>query len=242
MISSAEGRRLKLAGTFNARDAGGYPLADGTTMRDGALLRADALARLDDSARETLAAMGLRTIVDLREDAELDTAPDAVVGLDVTVVHRPVFRGAHPQVRTLAAVYRMMVDECGPALAAAISALGRPGALPALVHCAAGKDRTGVVIALVQALVGVSDEDIAADYGQTSQYLNADFLKVIQQSRGDTPITDELAAMATACPPELIVETLTRVRQHHGSVEHYLIQHGCTEQELTTLQVGLGGK
>jgi protein-tyrosine phosphatase len=237
MIAGA--RHLKLTGTFNARDAGGYPLAGHTMMRRGALLRSDKLARLDGTARQTLAAMGLRTIVDLREDEELDIAPDALDGLDVTVAHRPLFQGLAPDTHSIRAVHDMLVDRRGPALAAAVSALGRPGALPALVHCAAGKDRTGVVIALVQALVGVSDEDIAADYEHSAVYLNADYLATLARSRGGAPLTDEFVAMATTCPPGLIVATLTRVRQRHGSVEHYLLEHGCTQQELTTLRAGL---
>jgi protein-tyrosine phosphatase len=235
----ADPRHLPLSGTFNVRDAGGYRTASGGEMRTGLLIRADALGRLDDAGRAALAELRIRTVIDLREDAERDITPDALDGLDAVLVANPLFAGRRPEVGNLAAVYEMLVDQCGDTITAAVRRLAAPGALPAMVHCTAGKDRTGVVVALAHAIAGVSDEDICADYAQTSRYLSADFLVAIGRGTAGSGMTDELLAMATACPPELILDTLDRIRARSGSIEAYLLSHGASADELAALRSAL---
>lgn len=234
-LDSAASRRLLTAGTFNTRDAGGYPLAGGGTVRTGVLFRSDGLGRLDDGDRDLLASLGLRTIIDLRESGELQSTPSALGSLDAAVLHRPVLEGRRPALAdSLEAVYEFFVDECGTALATAVRELAQPGALPALVHCTAGKDRTGVVVALALSVAGVSDEDIAADYALTGMFLNEHFLAAI---RSGTAATGRKVsrAMATDCPPELILNTLARMRTRSGSIEGYLLEHGATPEDLNAL-------
>ncbi len=120
-------------------------------------------------------ALGLRTIVDLRTQLEVDIAPSALDGL-----HRPRPRHISLLIGDLQAlpleldaVYRYIIEACGKTVGEAIKVLCAPGAFPALVHCSAGKDRTGIVIALILAVLGVPDEVIAADYGLSGGYLDA---------------------------------------------------------------------
>src|ERR1700728_524898 len=152
-------RRIRLPGTVNLRDVGGYPVArrggaggggaaggkdpaggggaaGGGTVRWGTLLRSDALHRLDDSGRAALSALGLRTVIDLRTDDEVRVAPSALDDAGVRTYHVPVFDAAAigrlpPE---LAAVYRYMIDDCGAAIASAIGRLCGDGALPGVVH------------------------------------------------------------------------------------------------------------
>lgn len=240
MSSTADPRHVALAGTFNVRDAGGYPVSGGGQLRPGLLYRGDALGRIDDTGRATLVERGLRTIIDLREDDERSRVPDALTGLDLNVVHQPLYGQGHGQLpSSLEAVYETLVDDRGRALAAGVGALAAPGALPALVHCTAGKDRTGVVVALTQSVAGVSDADIAEDYARTSVHLTEDFVAVLLDSLAGFPMTPELRVLALNCPPELILRTLDRVRNRSGSVESYLLEHGLAAADIAALRFTL---
>ena len=235
-------RRIPLAGTFNLRDVGGYPAAGGT-VRAGRLLRGDALHRLDDGARAALAGLPVRTVVDLREDFEVRLSPDALDGTGIAVLRLPVFRvtgdsfGKSPE--DLTTVYEHMVDACGTVLAVAVGHVATEAAQPVLVHCSAGKDRTGVVVALVLSLLGVADEVIAEDYHLTSAYLADEFTQAVEQLQASTGLGQKLHGQALACPPELILATLGRMRASHGSVEGYLLAHGLAAEQIAALRSSL---
>ncbi|WP_344671242.1 tyrosine-protein phosphatase [Catenulispora yoronensis] len=235
-------RRIPLPGTFNVRDVGGYP-ATGGTVRARILLRGDALHRLDDEARALLADLTLRTVVDLREDFEARLSPDALDGTGIAVLRMPVFRvtgdsfGKAPE--ELQSVYDHMVDECGPALAAAVAQVATAEAQPILVHCSAGKDRTGVVVAMVLSLLGVADDIIAEDYHLTSAFLAEEFTHAVEQLKAATGLGQRLNGQALACPPELILGALQRMRNSHGSIEGYLLAHGLTDAHITGLRTTL---
>jgi protein-tyrosine phosphatase len=235
-------RHLPLPGTSNLRDVGGYP-ARGGSVRWRTLLRSDALHRLTGDGRAVLAGLGLRRVVDLRSSWEIERAPDALDGLGVTTVLAPVFpeslpAGAQPP-RELAEIYRFLVDHGGSGLTAAVAALA--GATPALVHCTVGKDRTGLVIALVLELAGVADEDIAADYALTGQYLDAVLGTTVNQlAQGLAPAAVRDAGLL-ASPPELILDTLRYLRARYGSAREYLTGHGAPEGALDQLITALVG-
>jgi protein-tyrosine phosphatase len=235
-------RRIPLSGTFNVRDVGGYPAAGGT-VRAGRLLRGDALHRLDDEARITLAGLPVRTVVDLREDFEARLSPDALDGTGIAILRLPVFRvtgdSFGPSPEDLTTVYEHMVDDCGAVLAAVVGHVAAETRQPVLVHCSAGKDRTGVVVALVLSLLGVADEVIAEDYHLTSSYLAVEFTQAVEQLQASTGLGQRLNGRALACPPELILATLERMRASHGSVEEYLLAHGLTAEQIEALRKSL---
>jgi protein-tyrosine phosphatase len=234
-------RHLRLPGTFNVREAGGYPIADGGRLRTGLLIRADGLAALEDAGRQTLAELGVRTVIDLREDSEVEAAPDALGDLPIEHLRIPAFAGlpAGRYPTDLTDTYHLLVDECGDELAAVVGALARPGALPAIVHCTAGKDRTGVVIALVHALLGVSAADIEADYAATAAYLSTGFVDRIRAAMPPGHLTDAMLTAALACPPELIRATLARIDEKAGGVENYLLGHGLSAEDIKALRTAL---
>jgi protein-tyrosine phosphatase len=233
-------RRIPLPGTVNMRDVGGYPTSDGGTVRWRTLLRSDALSRLDDTGRAALAGFGLRTVVDLRTSEEAENAPSALDGTSARVFHVPLLRaedfdGLPPE---LAEVYRRMVDNRGEALARAVGTLATADALPGLVHCSAGKDRTGLVVALVLDLLGVPDEIIAADYATSAENLDTEAAHVVSQIQAITGgYRVDLGLLGS--PPELILQSLARVRGQAGSVISYLVRHGLPRDAIEGLRRAL---
>jgi protein-tyrosine phosphatase len=244
-------RRLPVGGTHNVREVGGYLTATGEQIAWGRLLRGDALHTVDDKGRELLREFGLRTCLDLREEDERRHSPD-LLDVDVRLVHVPLFTYRPPhldenmlgeidrsKITSLAETYRYLVVERGAVLVCVIRELLAPGALPAIVHCTAGKDRTGLTIALLLSALGVPDETIAADFAATSIFLDdAFFAQAMERGRIAGMDTERMAAMFI-CPPELILGALAVVRESYGSVVEYLKRHGLTEEELATLRDAL---
>ena len=234
-------RHIVLPGTFNLRDLGGYR-ANGGTVRWRTLLRSDGLHLLDDGGRAVLAGLNLRTVIDLRTHEECQAAPSALgdaLGLlrrHIPVLSARAFRTMAPE---LSAVYTHMVDECGAAIAAVIGCVSAPGGLPALIHCSAGKDRTGLLAALILAAIGVDDDVIAADYALSRTYLLAEPAAAVRQVRASTGLGQRLNLQLMGSPPEVIVAALARVRGTAGSVAGYLLRHGLTTADLDALQAAL---
>jgi protein-tyrosine phosphatase len=241
-LVTAPGRRIDLAGMSNLRDLGGYPTASGQGAETPwhTLFRSDALHQLSEPAVEALAGLGLRTIVDLRTHVEAEFAPSPL----------DWFTGRHTHVSILGAdleslpqeldgIYAYVIDNCGADVAEAIRPLCAGPAFPALVHCSAGKDRTGIVIALVLAVLGVPDEIIAADYALSGGYLNRQSIAAIGHLQASAGLGDELATELLASPPQLILGVLNRARASHGSVEQYLLAHGLGAGDVTALRLAL---
>ena len=239
------GRRLSITGTFNVRDIGGYRTIDGRSTRWKTLLRSDALHRVDDAGRALFAEYGLRTSIDLREDTERAKAPSALPS-GVRLVEIPLFTAAAPgalladrsSFTSLEDVYRCLVATRGPVLVQVIRQLVAPEALPAVVHCTAGKDRTGIVIALVLAALGVPDEVIASDYGATGLFLDATIADGYLSRVRDATQRARVSRML-ACVPEWMLTVLANIRAEHGDVASYLVANGLSADELWSLQARL---
>lgn len=230
-------RRIELPGVLNLRDVGGYPVDGGGSVRWRALFRSDALHRLDAAGLATVAGLGVRTVVDLRTDAEAQIAPSPVRGRVTQVSLLTGDVEALPL--ELSEIYRYIVEERGGQIGAAITAVAAAGALPALVHCSAGKDRTGIVIALILAVLGVPDEVIAADYARSALYLDPEQTPVIGQLRASTGLGAGLTSALLSSPPALIVAVLQRVRAAAGSADGYLRRHGVTDSDMARLRSAL---
>jgi len=242
-IGAMPGRHLAVGGTLNFRDTGGYPVAGGGVTGWRRLLRSDGLHRLDRDGLDMLGTFGLRTVLDLRTGAEAEIAPSphdelaraGALSMQVSLIG-PEFEALPAE---LTGIYDFIVDRRGPAIAAAIRSLARPGGLPALVHCTAGKDRTGIVVAFALAAVGVPDEFVAADYALSSLYLDPRHTPTIGRVRESSGLGEWLTAALLASPPELISRLLDRASRQAGSVADYLTAHGVTCAELTALRSAL---
>ena len=228
-------RHLDLEGAYNIRDIGGYPTSDGRQTRWRTFLRAGTLHRLPASSQTALLDYGIRTVVDLRGAEELRNEPD-VFAQSAGVAYHPLnMMGDDPLAgpgdpsepedpfENWVWLYRLILDRRHSRICETIATLARPGAAPAIYHCAGGKDRTGLITALLLGVAGVPDEIIAEDYGLTARYL-------VRRSYDADP---ELEARGytwqdyqrDACPPAVMLRTLEHLRERYGGVEGYLL--GC---------------
>lgn len=199
----------------NVRDLGGVPTGDGGRIRSGALIRADDLANLTAEGVAAVHAAGVRRVIDLRGRAETALLPGPFAG-DERYRWLPFIDEVADQDRdplaeaTLLATYRGSVERNGRNIVAGLRAVADAPAGGVVVHCAAGKDRTGVLVALALAVAGVAPEEIAADYTRTAE-----------------------------CLAETILGTLDLVTERYGDVPGYLARHGMAPAEIDALRARL---
>jgi protein-tyrosine phosphatase len=246
MTTSAQPPRvLALAGTYNLRDVGGYPTEDGRRTRWRTLFRSDSLHRLAESEQATLLGMGLRSVVDLRYERELAEAPNVfATSSGVRYLNLPLLPGPSEARRevdypSLEEVYRRIVDTRSAELATIVRALAAPSALPAVLHCTAGKDRTGVVVALVLRLVGVDLETITADYTATEACLAGEFMVNFRRDTEARGIDWQSYQPLLGCPPEFMLRFLEYVDETHGGIHEYLSRAGVTKAQIEALKTAL---
>jgi protein-tyrosine phosphatase len=223
-------RHLRLPGTRNLRDVGGYAAAGGRRTRWRTLFRTDALDVIPAASQEALLDLGLRTVIDLRWPHELRASPSAFAS-SPAVRYRsiPLLEDDPTPVIGLAATYRLMLDERGPQLADVARAVLEPGGLPAVIGCAAGKDRTGVAVALLLAAVGVAADEIVADYVLTGPAFS-------RPDTGDPHLVDWRAEpIMLECPPAHMEALLAHLAARHGGARALLRRHGLTPGELDLL-------
>ena len=237
----AAGRALRWSACLNVRDVGGLPLLLGGEVRRGALVRADSLARLTDAGWQALLEHGVRTIVELSAPNEpAYVAPDAVQR-----VSTPIFEidggldALYAACREAADYYRVWVEHRAEAFGAAVRAVADAGEGAVLVHCQAGRDRTGVVVALLLGYAGVPDEVVGSDYTASGPPWRAVFDDLI--ARADDVAERARLVRERECPPSTILSVLAWVRERHGSVEGYLRSAGVDRARLGRLRERLAG-
>jgi protein-tyrosine phosphatase len=227
----------------NLRDIGGHPTRDGEHLRTGLLFRGDAPVNLDDAARARLAGLGLHTVVDLRREREREHWPSELNGFGGRVLKISLIgeqrRPVNPLNGGLAGFNRWVYETRGETIAEIVGALGTPGALPALIHCTAGKDRTGLVVALIQSWLGVADEAIAADYALSAELLHVDTDEAIEKQEEALGVNVRERPDLLEARPEWIVDALEEVRAIHGGAEGYLLAHGARPDDLQRLRAQL---
>ncbi|MDH6703860.1 protein-tyrosine phosphatase [Kitasatospora sp. MAA19] len=224
---------IDIPGVRNFRDAGGIG-----ALRRGVLYRSGSFHTLTEEGARRLKDLGLRTVLDLRSPVELEAWPDLRHGLDLESLNLPTLPANREDVdqpwpEDQAALYPFMAEHAGPSLAAVVRRLAAPGGLPTVVHCAVGKDRTGLTIAVLQALLGASETDVTADFLRSNVGLGLD--------QGPTPYLDETGTERISRPvgAELLASALGWIRARHSSIPAYLRAHGVTEEELTALHANL---
>src|SRR3954453_12637455 len=239
MDSTAQ--RIPIAGTYNFRDVGGYP-AEGGVTRVGKLYRADALGRLGAQGREGLRGLGVRIVIDLRDDFEVQGLPDDLEGLDVEVLWLPVFEGSGASASTVGAtlvhLYDKIVFQHTEVIVRALREIADTGDEPVVVHCTAGKDRTGIVVALALLAVGVDRETVVDDYALTEANLEGPWLEgMLELVRGyGVDVTPDLRIILGGSPREALETTIDRIEERHGSIRQYLLAAGLDEFELAKLR------
>jgi protein-tyrosine phosphatase len=219
-VFSQQSDALSIDGLVNLRDLGGLPTASGATTRPGRLLRSESPHSLSAVGLLELLDVGIGAVVDLRTTSEREHHPSPLGEAGVHTAHAPIFTDDEDypdHLATAAEVYCWWLRERRPGVAAAMTAVADAPSAPILVHCHAGKDRTGVVIALVLRLAGVDIETIANDYAISGVQL-ADMLardRVTAVERGmDATRVERLFTVRR----EAMVQTMACVDTEHGGV------------------------
>lgn len=237
--------RIPVPGTYNFRDVGGLR-GRGGEVRRGVLYRSDGLHRLGADGRAMLGELGVRTVIDLRDDAEAEAMPDDLAGLDVELRRLPVFEGSgashNGEGVSLESLYERMVTRHAGMLGRAVQHIAASDG-GTVVHCTAGKDRTGVVVALSLLSVGVDRDTVVDDYARTEPHLAGEWLEAMVEMVGRYGVPDSpaLRTLMGGSPPEALDSVLDLVEREHGSANDFLRVAGVSTSELETLERRLLG-
>jgi protein-tyrosine phosphatase len=244
VAGSLNGRLVPLQGGYNFRHIGGYRGLEGRLTRPGLIYRSGALHQLTAEDLDTLAALNIRAVLDLREDEEKDREGADLLAPGMEYHPRPSTLGREAMIHKLqndAANFRMVdfyLGSLGPRIqyhAELFQTILKNLDQPLLIHCSAGKDRTGIMVALLLRVAGVAAADILADYAETAQHLGAYHEKQAERFRGyglpDGAIREMLAAY-----PETMAATLARIDEGWGSAEGYLMVGGVSAAELAAFR------
>lgn len=214
----------------NLRDVGGLAAADGARVRRGQVLRS-ALPQHDDTVPDHIP-WPPALVLDLRSPIEHDGG-HPLAPLGPRLVNLPLLQALRPgwhESGTLVSLYELVLDEAGHLLVDLVHHVAEaPG--PALVHCAAGKDRTGISIALLLRLLGVEREDVVADYLLTGRATAAIDSRL---RRDDTAVAVPAAFLAV--PREAIELTLDRWDAHAGGAQGWFLTAGGDPARLEALR------
>jgi Protein tyrosine/serine phosphatase len=222
---------------YNFRDLGGYPTEDGRTVAWRRLFRSDDLSRLTLADAERFAALGIRTVIDLRrptEIAELGRVPEFtnVDYRNAHLVYAPwpaeTCTDLAGRISYLTDRYREMAVTGGEGIGLALRTIAEADAAPLAVHCFVGMDRTGIVSALTLSLLGVPDELVAADYALSEAAVPA-----LQ-----TALNIRLSPYGVS-PPGAMLNFLAALRAEHGSIEAYAKAVGVTDDHIAAMRAHL---
>jgi len=242
-------RHLDVDGAYNIRDLGGYPTADGRKTRWRTFLRADSLHRLPGASQQALVVYGLRTVIDLRRNIELEELPNVFAeSVDVEYRHcnmvgeEPLDDSAEDTIQSgvpadrIFSSYRTMLDSRQSAVRDILSSLAEQEGRTAMYHCAGGKDRTGIVSALLLGLAGVSHQTIAEDYGLTARYLIARPWEENSASgvRPETYTWQDY--QSEFCPPEGMLRVLEHLDSRYGGIEGYVRTVGIADAQIDAIR------
>ena len=253
---------VTLQGAVNVRDVGGLPTVDGRTTRAGVLLRADNLQGLTAAdVRDLTGRIGVRTVVDLRSTGERRLeGPGPLAGTDVVHHHlslipeypggadkadvdraipdRPTRAGSERNDMTR--YYIGYLEDAPDNVASALRVLADDAAGPTVVHCAAGKDRTGVIVALALSLLGVPRSEVVADYVRSADQID----QVLARLKASPTYAEELAHLGVDdVRPEAgsMERFLDHVDQRYGGPHGLASAIGLDEETVARLGVRLLG-
>ncbi|CDZ25509.1 tyrosine-protein phosphatase [Neorhizobium galegae] len=237
-------RLIALEGAHNVRDLGGYRTADGGLTRWRSILRGDALHALSAADIDTLLENGLTTVIDLRNAHEIDAEANPFTDhAEVRYHNTPVFSALAPvEMMANASVsfdmgdrYCQAIDNCQPAIAEVLNNIAEAPEGAVLFHCSAGKDRTGVISALLLANAGVDETTIIEDYALTATISGPLIARLRDRALGrGTPAA--LVDIVLASEPRSMRQALDHIGRNYGTVRDYLVRLGFDEPAMARLR------
>ena len=251
-------RRVDLDGPSNFRDLGGLPIAGGSVTRSGLVYRADRLCTLSDTDLRRLEAAGIRHVFDLRSEAEAAEFPDRLpagadyVRLSMTsdqtfqarTIYERIVDGEIKSYREadMVAGYLRMLQNFGPSLARIVRQVGQGE--PTVIHCTAGKDRTGVASMLLLDLAGVAAEHVVADYALSSER-RPSLQRDQTEARSLIPLLEDYGLDPTdfaplwEARPAVMSATLEGLHDRWGGAAGYLAAAGMDTDDLAATRASL---
>ena len=236
---------------YNVRDLGGYATVTGQTTQSGRFLRADAPVRLDEHDRSILLAYPVRTVIDLRSDSELKAAPShfaqdtsvnyhhvSLMGDDIGKAMAALAEYAYQNANNRAAqvgpadFYVMLLDRSQESIGQVMNLLADAPPGTSLFNCSHGKDRTGVIAALLLLLAGVPEDAVVENYQVSDILLQPWFDTFIHE----IPKKDLVFYNTN---PRHMRQTLDHLALHYGSVDHFLDRCGVSDRQQERLKTRL---
>lgn len=250
MIES-NNRHLSVKGTYNIRDLGGYKTQFGKTTPWRKFFRSDSLHLITNEGMSSLYQKGLRLVIDLRTQKEMKERPNPFEKFpDVRFLNLPLFDDLAPifmlkndtaQQSPLLNFYLAALHNQHDAIRAVMSEISNTNDGAILFNCTAGKDRTGIVAALLLGLVGVSNEDIMYDYTLTAELI-PDLVKQLLVESKERGVDTKKHSQMLESPAEVIKLTLLELEKKYGSVNNYFKTIGLEQALISNLCDRLSGK
>ena len=242
MSEQDEGRDAGFTGYVNFRDLGGHSTPEGR-IRTGLVYRSDSLAHVSPADIAHLVDdRGITMVIDLRREYEVEATPlEALADAGVAVVHVSLIDPAVPPLQTrdiegtLAERYVSILDTSGDQFASVVRMIADPGNHPVVFQCAAGKDRTGLVAAIVLGLLDVDDETITRDYAASAAVIDVLLARLSARTPGREPPGPRIMSAEA----DTMQAALDWMRKEHGSIEAYMRAHGLTTLEIDSMRTEL---
>jgi protein-tyrosine phosphatase len=252
-IQTAE-RVIPLEGAVNFRDLGGYETSDGKRLAWGKVYRSNELHRLTGNDLVLMHELGIKLWCDLRSYPEVEERPDRVPE-GITYRHIPIYsKDPIGRLRVIFMRHRLdevskrlyrtsIIDEGAAALGGLLKLVADPANLPLVYHCTGGKDRTGVISALLLSICGVPEETIIRDYSLTNLSIEKFLSDIRAAFRGTRPppgLKLEQFYPLLSARPELIEHAFAHIRTTYGSLQNYLRgPAGLSEAEMRAIRENL---
>ena len=250
-------RDLVWDGCLNVRDLGGLPTRDGRETQFGAVVRADSVRELSAHGWDALVAHGIRTVIDLRGDHERAEDRPADLPPGIEVLHVPFMEAdaaeweeiegdleaavaAAPDVATATRdVYLIFLERFRANAAEAVRAVATAPPGGVVIHCAGGKDRTGLLAAFLLHLAGVEEQAIGVDYALSEERLRPRHEAWFEGAETEEEL-ERLQRMAQT-PAASMAGVFAEVERRYGGVEPYLRGAGVTDEEIELVRARLRG-
>jgi len=236
-------RHLPIEGTHNFRDAGGYATRDGRSVRWRTLFRSDSHHELTDAGKQAIYDLGIRTSIDLRAEHESLFMP-SLLASDQSIAYWQLplrAKGSDtraPKADDLAELNRMFFDTGHDSFSTILHALAEGDPFPIVINCAVGKDRTGLMVALLLELAGVHRDDVVADYALTAKHAGKRIEQIAAVALKDGRDAAQFARLME-CRPETMAESLAYLDDQHGGAEQYVSKIGLSPATIAAVRGAL---